>query len=164
MMKQIFFFISFILFFLACTHKEVPLEYPVIDLVGSVEKHQRVYCSDLFSSIDLVPLETKEKCLVVYTPFPKIILKDSVIFISGNTLYAFNVSGKFLNQIGTKGQGPQEYLHSTRFFINTDTPTIYMEDLRKIVEYDFSRNYIRTIQTPEINDTKLIKSHNSVSN
>lgn len=163
-MKKIFFFISFIFSFSACSQKEVTSEYPVVDLVGSVGKYQRVYCSDLFSSIDLVPLETKEECLVKYTPFPKIILKDSVIFISGSSLYAFDTSGKFLNQIGTKGQGPQEYLHTTRFFLNSDTPAIYIEDLRKIVEYDFSRNYIRTIQTPEINDTKLIKSHNSVSN
>lgn len=155
-MKKIFFFIFFLFFFSGCTNKKSIEEYQIIDLVGSVEKYQRVYCSEYFSSIELIPLETREECLLTSVPFPKIILKDSFIFISGNLLYAFGISGKFLNQIGGKGQGPHEYLYSTKFFINTDKPVIYVEDLRKTLEYDFYGNYIRTIQTPELDHKILI--------
>ena len=36
----------------------------IIDVVGSAEKYQQVYCSDYFSSIELIPLETREDCLL----------------------------------------------------------------------------------------------------
>lgn len=155
-MKSVLYFISFVYFFFGCTDKESIEEYPIIDVVGSVEKYQRVYCSDYFSSIELIPLETREDCLLSNASFPKIILKDSIIFIAGDRLYAFDTSGKFLNQIGEKGQGPHEYLYSISFFPNTDRPVIYVEDMTKILEYDFYGNYIRTIQTPEPEHKRLI--------
>lgn len=139
-----------------CSDKIETEKYPVIDLVGSVEKYQQAFCSDYFSSIDLIPLETNEECLLPVVPSPKIILKDSFIFMSGNCLYAFDGSGKFLNQIGRKGQGPDEYLYCSSFFINTDKSVLYVEDFNKIPAYDFNGNYIRTIQTPKLDDKKLI--------
>ncbi len=41
-----------------------------------------------------------------------------------------------MNHIGKKGQGPNEHLYLLNFFLNTDRPVIYIEDLKKILEYD----------------------------
>ena len=144
-------FIPISIFFvlLGCSDKKAESEYPIIDVVGSVEKYQRVYCSDYFSSIELIPLETREDCLLQGGINPNVVLKDSFIFMRGSdNLYAFSTSGKFLNQIGSKGQGPGEYIYSSRFFLSTDKSVIYVEDLTKILEYDFNGNHISTIQRP----------------
>ncbi|MDR1180924.1 MAG: 6-bladed beta-propeller [Bacteroidales bacterium] len=155
-MKKIFILIYLLSIFTGCSDEIKTEKYPIIDLVGSVEKYQRVFCSDYFSSIDLIPLETNEECLLRIGPSPKIILKDSFIFMSGDCLYAFDRSGKFLNQIGRKGQGPGEYLYSSSFFLNTDKSVLYVEDLYKILEYDSNGNHIRTMHTPKLNDKGLI--------
>ena len=99
------------LFFIlaGCSDKKTEKKYPIIDVVGSVEKYQRAYCSDYFSSIELIPLEISEDYLLDVVPFPRISLKDSFVFLEGNGRnYTFNTSGKFLNQIGERGQGPGE--------------------------------------------------------
>ena len=150
--------VLFSIFFVlaGCSNKTTDEEYAIIDVVGSLEKYQRVYCSDYFSSIELIPLETKDECLLPAVPFPGIVLKDSFIFMNGACLYAFDNSGKFLNHIGKKGQGPGEYLYSTFFFLNTDNSVICVEDLRQILEYDFNGNHIRSTQKPELEDDNLI--------
>jgi len=126
-------------------------KYPVIDIVNEIGNYQRVYCSNLFSSIELIPLETGDDCLLAKLPFPQIILKDTFIFINRHTLsdqqlYAFGSSGKFLNPIGRRGQGPGEYLFSSKFFLNTEKPTIFVEDTKHILEYDFKGNHIRSFK------------------
>ena len=144
-----FILISILFILPGCSEKKTESEYPIIDVLGSVEKYQRVYCSDYFSSIELIPLETREDCLLPGVNSPKIILKDSFIFMrSIDAVYSFSTSGKFLNQIGRKGQGPGEYVLTSRYFLSTDRSIIYVEDVRKILEYDFYGNHINSIQKP----------------
>ena len=131
-------------------NKKADGKYPVIDIVNSIGNYQRVYCSDLFSSIELIPLETKDDCLIAKVPFPSIILTDNFIFMNSQfgkqQLYAFDGSGKFLNLIGRNGQGPGEYIFSNNSFLNTDKPTIFVEDTKHILEYDFMGNHIRSFK------------------
>ena len=149
-------FILINIFFIltCCSDNKMPEEYPVIDLVGSVENYQKVYFSDYFSSIELIPLETREECLLI--PSPSILAKDSfIIFRQNNGNYVFNASGKFLYELGKKGQGPNEYLNSSRLFLNYEKPVIYIEDFRKILEFDFSGNFIHSFLKPVMEDVPL---------
>ena len=130
-----------------CSDKKVEGEYPVIDVVNSAGKYQRVYCSDYFSSIELIPLETTKECLLDVFPYPRIVLNDSFILMWGkNRLFAFDHSGNFLNQIGERGQGPGEYQYPTNYFLNPDKPAICVEDYQKIIEYDFNGNFISSFK------------------
>ncbi|MDR2232084.1 MAG: 6-bladed beta-propeller [Tannerella sp.] len=148
-MKQIFGLFFILICLSGCSKgQETNGEVPVIDIVNSIGNYQRVYCSDLFSSMELIPLETREECLLNKIPFPHIIFDDNHIFINSNQfgnqeLYAFGRSGVFLNQIGKKGQGPGEYIYSSSFFLNSDRQTIFVEDLSQILEYDYRGNFIR---------------------
>ena len=155
-MEKILFFICLSFILVCCSDNKTMEQYPVIDVVGSVEKHQRVYCSDYFSSMELIHLETRDECLLPNVPFPRVVYKDNYIFLSGECLYAFDSLGKFLNQIGKKGQGPGEYIYSNSFFVNTDKSIIYVDDLRKILEYDFNGNHISSIQKPELDNSILV--------
>jgi len=51
-----------------------------------------------------------------------------------------------LNPIGRNGQGPGEYIFSNNSFLNTDKPTIFVEDTKHILEYDFMGNHIRSFK------------------
>jgi len=98
----------------------------------------------------LIPLETKTESVF---NFRNIKIADNVIFIEGRgSLYTFDRSGNFLNPIGRKGQGPGEYTGLYDFFFNTDTPTVFIKDWVKFLEYDFKGNFIRSVGIPKSED------------
>ena len=135
-------------------------KYPVIDIVNSAGKYQRIYCSDLFSSMEFIALETSDNCLVVVDPRNSrnsILFNNNLFFMKGNkNLYAFDLTGKFLNPIGQVGQGPEDYLYFGDFFLNTDGPTIFVSGGGgRILEYDYNGKYIHSIPLPEIEGIPL---------
>ena len=127
----------------------------MIDVLGGIGKYQRVHCSDYFSSIELIPMETRDDCLL-NTTFKRFAINDSIIVMYGNyRAFVFDRTGKFLNQIGERGQGPGEYQYGTVFFLNTAKSTIFIEDLKNILEYDYKGKYIRSIIRPNIGNSRL---------
>ena len=158
-MNKLIYHFYVIFCFSACSDKTTIGYYPVIDVVNSVGEYKRVYCSDYFSSLELIPLETSDDCLLAYNghvllfDLKMILMNEEYIFIrSRNDLYTFDHSGKFLNQIGRQGQGPREYTRLSDIFFNTDKPTIFMSDDTKILEYDFNGTYIRSFPYPIIDN------------
>ena len=138
---------------ISCSEKKPAVKYPVIDVVNNTGNYQRVYCSDYFSSIEIIPLETNRNCFIGEGRFP--ILNDSFIFISGGSngvLYVFDRHGKFLNQIGAIGRGPGEYLIGSNVFLNQDTPSIFIADYSNIIEYEFNGKFIGSFQKPSIDN------------
>jgi hypothetical protein len=149
--KKIFFLCMLYISLVSCSDKKEFGQYPVIDVINNIEKYQRVYCSDLFSSIELIPLETNDDCLVGSVG---LLINDEFILTIGSSvlnnphIYAFNRTGKFMNEIASRGQGPGEYLSAAGVFFNTEKSTVYIADTRKCQEYDLEGNYIRSFQLP----------------
>ncbi|MDR2232086.1 MAG: 6-bladed beta-propeller [Tannerella sp.] len=157
-MKQIFGLLFVLICLSACSgDKDFTGEIPVIDVVNSIGNYQKVYCSDLFSSMELIPLETREDCLIGM--YGTIKYHDGLFFVrnpagggivSGvlgggiSNLMVFDRSGKFLNSIGRKGQGPEEYIAIGDPFFNPDQSTLFVDDIRKVIEYDYEGNFIRS--------------------
>ena len=140
------------LYAVCCTEEKPQGEYPVIDVANDVvsNNYQRAYCSDFFSSIELIPLETKQECLINSSI---VAVNDSFIFIVGERqLYVFDRSGNFLNQIGEIGRGPGEYTSAADFFFNNDGATVFVENYTQILEYKFDGKFIRSIRKPEPDD------------
>jgi hypothetical protein len=77
---------------------------------------------DLFSSYKIVPLETNDSCLI--SEIIKVILWQDRIFILDGYLTAsvviFDSSGKWINTISRKGQGPDEYLRVSDIFVDEE--------------------------------------------
>ena len=141
---------------IGCSERKPVGKYPVIDMVIDIGNYQKVYCSDYFTSMELIPLETRKECLL--NDYPKLILNDSLIFMSGwglNDLYVFDHSGRFLNQIGNRGRGPNEYLLLINFFMNSEQPIIYIEDYHHILEYGFDGKFIRSFPKPKVDRMEL---------
>ena len=130
-------------------------EFPIIDVIGSVGTYERVYLSDFFSSIELIPLETRTEFLLDVPPFPTVVMNETVIIKQGNRqLFAFDRStGKFLHPVGRRGQGPGEYNIPGIPFFNVDKSTVFVPDISpsRIIEFDINNGrHIRTISIPYI--------------
>ena len=148
-------------------------EYPVIDIGSIAGKYQRAYCSDYFSSIELIPLETNDNCLIGIRKLENIVLvKDSFLFViseihTGNVIYSwmprnlfvFDRSGNFLNQIGGIGQGPGEFTGIQYVYFNSEKPTIFVDAAQFIFEYDFTGNFINSFHKPYIDGFRSIQGY-----
>ncbi|MDR2423801.1 MAG: 6-bladed beta-propeller [Prevotellaceae bacterium] len=96
----------------------------------------------------LVLLETTDDCLI--GEIKKVTLTDSLIFVLdaflANKLFVFNADGKFIRHIGSRGQGPGEYIQATDFHYDKYTKEVIIYDQFKhqMLYFDLNGNFIRT--------------------
>ena len=82
--------------------------------------------SDFAESIELIPLETTDDCLIGWIP-EIIATKNHYILISGvgptdfQHLYVYDKKGKFIRQISSRGQGGEEFLEVRDFDVIGDS-------------------------------------------
>lgn len=119
-----------------------------IDMYSALQnKAEILNTSQIAEDIEFIPLETTDDCLLGET-FTNIIITDSdIIVYDHNGCYRFDRQGKFKNRIGTKGNGPGEYINTLSIMADTINQWIYMSDYmqRKYVKYDFSGKYLGDI-------------------
>ena len=84
--------------------------------------------SEYLRRVKYVPLETDSVCIL--GNIDKIKYKDGILFINDreNGMYAFDTTGHFLNRIGAKGRGPEEYLTATAFYIDPEKKHVVVVD------------------------------------
>jgi hypothetical protein len=110
-------------------------------------KTKSVLLSSIGKKIEYIPLETTPNSVLgslngVGLSLAKIIFSDSFIFISdGEKLLQFDMSGKFIKQIGTVGRGPGQYLEPINFCIDEKKRNIYIINGRSVMEFDFNGHY-----------------------
>ena len=133
--------LSFIcLWIVSCSRKEVRYTNPnltVIYLDSLVEKKAYFESTGQKDSVRFVKLETNDNCLI--GQIVKITIKNNLIFVNDNNnkLFVFNDEGKFLNQIGSVGQGPGELITLYDFYI--DDQYVYIKDMlrRRFTKYTY---------------------------
>lgn len=79
-------------------------------------------------SYKFIPLETSDDCLI--SNIKQVVIIDNKIYINsgGDKLLVFDISGKFITQIGNKGNGPGEYRTICNFHINSKEQIITVAD------------------------------------
>jgi hypothetical protein len=113
--------------------------------------------SDVFETV-FIKLETNEKCLIDKTIRQIESASDKLFVLSGgaeNSLLVYELSGKFVTQIGARGNGPGEYIVPISFSIDRQKNLVSIIDLaqKKILRYDLN-NYTLISE-------KIIKMDNS---
>lgn len=96
-----------------------------------VEKIKEINYSTLFDSYNYIPLETTNDCLI--SEIEDVQFADHLIFIQNaigdyEEILVFNDNGRFLNKVGKRGNGPNEYLSIASFCVNTYDKTILLLD------------------------------------
>lgn len=141
----------------SCGKRDKIMEYEkstyLID-IDSVKRENTFRTSDLFKKINVIILEDHEYALISDITEMQII--DDKIYILDawqmNRLYVYDrITGKYLKQIGSRGQGPEEYLVIMSFCIDTLRKELYVLDdgKFKIHKYDVETGkYLTNIDIP----------------
>lgn len=120
----------------------------VVDIKG---KSDAALLKETMANISarLVRLESNDSNFID-TESSRLYLTNDWIFVLENAqryILRYDLTGKFVNKINRKGQGPEEYITTGNIFVNEDA--IFISDLRKMQEYDFEGNYKETILPPK---------------
>ena len=103
--------------------------------------------SELADSVWYVPLETTTQCILA-EKFDHFRYKDSTFYVMDDyskTVYVFSDKGKFLRNIGNKGNGPKEFHWCHQLVI--DNEYLYILDMpNRIKKYDLEGNWIKDIK------------------
>lgn len=81
------------------------------------EKTEEMMLSEIATDVRYIPIETREDCLFG-KGFDIRYMEDGIFAVSGESYFRFDKDGKFLNKIGSKGQGPEEYTMGLFYFID----------------------------------------------
>lgn len=142
-----YFILLFIMYnFLSCTDKTTHQQIIHINL----EEDQTFHIYDIFSKIEIVPLETNKHSLI--QSISKVIEHDSCLYILDSrqkSLFIFNQKGSFINKINTIGRAPNEYYLLDDFIINKYSNTLEcLDPMGKILTYNLQGDYLSTIYLP----------------
>ena len=99
-------------------------EIPVFDLGLLPDSAERIPLSEVFSKVDLVPLETSKECYIknVMSSFTghSWLIATQTDGLGPARVLEFGLDGKFIREIGRGGQGPGEhqgyYAQNMRFY------------------------------------------------
>ena len=122
-----------------------------IDVYSAIQnKADVLFASQIAEDIEFVPLETTDECLLG-DGIRNIVMSqnDIIIYDSEEVCYRFDRNGKFKNRIGSKGNGPGEYVKSLFIVVDTLNQWVYMGDYnqKKFVKYNYAGKYLTDLKT-----------------
>ena len=137
-------------FLCLCCVLSVSAQKPVvINLAKAIsESPKEIMLNELASDIRYVPLETTDDCLM-NNEFYIMQYTGEDIITSG--IFHFDKNGKFLNKIGSKGQGPEEYLQGLFAFGDWKNKLLYVQNWTTLTCYVFDGTFVRSVPTPQLN-------------
>lgn len=120
---------------------------PVINLSEDVSTVPSLLLSEAAEKLEIVPLEMTDES--VLSDITEMQVTDHNIWIDHGRefyIYRFSRSGKFLNKIGSIGQGPGEYTNYSTFLVDEDKKEVYIiANTNGVLAYDFEGNFKRKI-------------------
>ena len=150
-----FYCITIIFVLLTSCHNTTKIENKREILMLDVEQGQKNLVlknlTDFKSNIRYVKLETAKNCLIGNTMYG-VYVEDDKIFIRDNEpfLKVFDANtGKFLYNIGRRGQGPGELPHLRNIDINVKERTILL-GWSKVLKYNFEGKFLGDVTLPKL--------------
>ena len=138
-----------------------------VDLVDYIEgeKEDEIALSGLVDSLVYIPLQTPDDLPVDVLLAVKMSSDNIFVMDRQQKLYRFDSHGRFLNLIGSRGEGPSEYVSAVDFEIDASQDAVYLFDIyrKKIKVYQMSGTFVQDIVVPDgvesmalLNDTCFI--------
>ena len=119
-------------------------------IVDNIDENTVLKFSDIFDSISFIRLETNETALIgsvekIIAVNDKFIILDGII---AKKVLVFHEDGRFLNQIGSKGAGPEEYdaPNDITYDKYNDELLIYVNNHKKIMRFKLDGTFIGNIK------------------
>ncbi|WP_250705266.1 6-bladed beta-propeller, partial [Bacteroides fragilis] len=150
--KHMFLLLIGVFVLLGCSSnkKQEPISksgIPVINLSEDVSTVPSLLLSEVAEKLEIVPLEMTDES--VLSDITEMQVTDHNIWIDHGRefyIYRFSRTGKFLNKIGSIGQGPGEYTNYSTFLVDEDKKEVYIiANTNGVLAYDFEGNFKRKI-------------------
>lgn len=155
--KIIFHYIIVFFLFFSCKKEKENLvvnnkeiDYAMLDTISFSTHKGKYEVRNLFSSTQLIPLETNKQSLI--GSVRKIIYKKDYIYIfdettGNNSILVFDLKGKFITAIRNTGRGPGEYNSIIDFTVD-EKGLIYIlhDSCKKILVYSADGIYQKDIK------------------
>ncbi|SOD83034.1 6-bladed beta-propeller [Spirosoma fluviale] len=138
------------LFFIGCsTNNEKEDIYKVPNLkLGNISNSRALKASELFKTFKFIPLESKKDKLI--GTISKVILHKDVFFIkTKDNITAFNIKGKYIFDISSKGEGSNEYKTISDFIIS-DNIEILDHISGKVIVFNLTGKFLFSWKYPFI--------------
>ncbi|MDR1338756.1 MAG: 6-bladed beta-propeller [Prevotellaceae bacterium] len=156
--KKLYFFALLLTLTISCNsdRKKETVENNSVYTVDfdNIPKEEKIYMSSLFKKVRSIPLETVDESLIGY--INEVQVFDGKIFVFDrdytNSVFVFDMDGKFIRKIGRTGQGPGEYIDLRDFTIDEINHEIYLmvTDGNCIMIYDIDTGkFIKRINLSE---------------
>ncbi len=106
--------------------------------------------SSFVKEIEMISLEFTDESIL--SEIKKIVISDDYVFVMEKSnqkgIYVFNRKGNFLYRIGTRGQGPKEFIDLSDFSLNEEEKLVYLYDLqrKKILTFSFQNQFVGEVQ------------------
>lgn len=88
----------------------------VLDLVEAYDNRDEVPLSLFANSIEYIPLETNKESLIGRGPIFQLAKEQIILSASNHVLVFSREDGRFIKEIGSRGEGPDEYRVIARYF------------------------------------------------
>ncbi len=152
--KIITIFLFFFVIFYSCTQNSTVIN----DCLLFSEERTEVKMSDLISDYSFIELETLDKNLILDASMIRI-WKDRIFildcFAKNKTVWAYDIQGKYLGNLGTLGPGPGEYIMPMSLVIDEANDRVLIKDVaqNKLLFYDASTlSFIKELRIPFYSD------------
>lgn len=121
--------------------KENPNSVKIIDVEKSITENSSINLQQASTSVDYIPLETNENC-ILGDAIEAIIINKHILVISKMSnpgLFLFDLDGKFIRKLGKRGKGPGEYgnIGSVSFDEHIEELLISTDSKNRIIKFKF---------------------------
>lgn len=131
----------------ACNDTQQPEILTHIDLTEIIAGDaQKIPLNDWAKNIRFVPLETNDDILIKYISM--VYQRGDQFLVShGDRVSLFDYEGKYLYDIGSKGQGPTNFISVNNVTLHNDLIYIH-ETQNRIKAYDWKGNFVKKMELP----------------
>lgn len=139
-----FLFAVLVLFSISCSKKQNKPTIPTLTV--DIETVLQGKASDFFESIEYVWLDDETNPVGAFGDFHRLIKHEDKYFIfdedNCKCFYIFSSKGEFILKVMGYGEGPESYIYPSSFQIVGNKLQLNDIYLKKILEYDFSGDWI----------------------
>lgn len=145
------FLITVILLFIGCNKQEKrgQSNLYMIDFEQCYDMEKQMNISEIADDVEYIELRSPED--VIITKIKDIKQIDDYLFIQARLdAYLFHKNGQFIRQIGTRGQGPGEYILVYNIEIDRQKKELVISDTQQLLFYDLEGNFLRSKKIKDI--------------
>ena len=152
--------LSICILLLACQRTEIS-ELPKISV--DIDQDVSLPLSTITDEIKAIELELTDESLINPDQILRALLyANNVIIAERDKILLFNIDGTFIRSIGSRGQGPGDFLNISSLAVDKNNKRLYVSSGSKIICYDSDGNFLKESKiAPELLPVKDINYVNS---